>query len=1220
MKKLLVTTLSLLFVIGAAVQLNAQGWLVYDASVLPSETGGGGDTLDLTNLADNSPGPGLIQEIIDDPDIAGNKLLKYLHPDGKLMYRHYFDDAYTDSAFTMIARVKGENDPIYDRVFDLQWHNGNAGTRDELRMWGADSTFELEKVDFKLKIDADLYSWHTIRIVVNGDLSTVYMDENPEPVICGVSTSSTTSKYIKVGDGSGEAIGGYMDWCILNLSGAYAPGEGPPIPEGLYVDKKEEPVEPDWLVYDASVLPSETGGGGDTLDLTNLADNSPGPGLIQEIIDDPDIAGNKLLKYLHPDGKLMYRHYFDDAYTDSAFTMIARVRGENDPIYDRVFDLQWHNGNAGTRDELRMWGADSTFELEKVDFRLKIDADLYSWHTIRIVVSGDLSTVYMDENPVPIISGVSTSSTSSKYIKIGDGSGEAIGGYMDWCILNLSGAYAPGEGPPIPEGLYVDKKEEPVIPDWLVYDASVLPSETGGGGDTLDLTNLADNSPGPGLIQEIIDDPDIAGNKLFKYLHPDGKLMYRHYFDDAYTDSAFTMIARIRGENDPIYDRVFDLQWHNGNAGTRDELRIWGADSTFELEKVDLKVKLDVDLFAWHTIRIAVNGDLSTVYMDENSDPIISGVSTSTTTSKYIKIGDGSGEAIGGYMDWCILNLSGAYAPGEGPPIPEGLYVDTGPQPVVPKWLVYDASVLPSETGGGGDTLDITSVSDNSPGAGLIEEIIDDPDIAGNKLLKYLHPDGKKMYRHYFDEAYNDSSLTMIARVKGENDPTYDRVFDLQWRNGNANSRDELRIWPADSTLELEKAGGELKADMDLYAWHTYRIVVSGDLATIYIDEYPEPAISGVSTESNSDKYIKVGNGSGDAIGGYMDWLILDISGAYAPGEGLPIPEGLFVDKRQEPVEPKWLVYDASVLPTETSSGGDTLDLSDLSQDSPGEGFVEEIIDDPDIVGNKIFKYLQPTANNTRMYRYKFDEAYTGTSFTLIARIRGENNPIYDRAFDLQWRHGNAGVRDEFRIYTALSKFKLEKAGIEDNTELNLYTWHTYRIAVYGDSSAVFIDENPVPTISGVSKESTTDRYIKIGDGASAAIGGYLDWCILDLSGAYAPGEGLPIPDCLFVDTLVTGVKSFADEKIPDSYQLGYNYPNPFNPSTKIQFQLPKSSHVKITVYSALGQLVTTLLDEDLDSGSHAVTFDAKNCASGIYFYKIESPDFVKVRKMLLLK
>ncbi|MDZ7722647.1 MAG: hypothetical protein U5R06_07480 [candidate division KSB1 bacterium] len=419
MKRGWIVTLGVICALFAVTQLNAQ-WLIYDASVLPAETGTGEYTLDLTSVSDNSPGENFVEEIIADPDIPGNQLLKYLHPDGKTMYRYYFDDAYSDSAFTLMARVKAERDEAFDRAFDLQWRNANAGSRDELRIWPADSTLELEKADVEIKVDMDLYGWHTYRIAVDGDKATVYIDENPVAVVSGVSGSSSGDQYIKIGDGSGDAIGGYLDWCILDPSGAYAPGEGNALPEDLYVEGAQEEVSP-WLVYDASILPSETPTAENTLDLTSVSDNSPGAGFVQEIIDDPDLAGNKLLKYLHPDGKTMYRYYFDDAYADSAFTLMARVKGERDAAYDRAFDLQWRNGNAGTRDELRISPEDSTLELEKADVEVKVDMDLYEWHTYRIAVNGDEATVYIDEYPVAEISGVSGSSSGDQYIKIGDG-------------------------------------------------------------------------------------------------------------------------------------------------------------------------------------------------------------------------------------------------------------------------------------------------------------------------------------------------------------------------------------------------------------------------------------------------------------------------------------------------------------------------------------------------------------------------------------------------------------------------------------------------------------------------------------------------------------------------------------------------------------------------------------------------------------------------------
>ena len=1214
MKRGWLLTVAVICVLFAGTQLEAQ-WLIYDASVLPAETGIGGDVLDITVVSDNSPGPGMVQEIIDDPDIGGNKLLKYLHPDGKTMFRHNFDAAYTDSNFTLIARIKAENDTTYDRAFDLNWRNGNAGTRDELRIWPADSTIELEKAEVDVKVNMDLYGWHTYRVAVNGDEATVYVDENPVAVINGVSTSSSSDRYVKIGDGSGDAIGGYLDWCVLDLSGAYAPGEGNAFPEALKVDGIAGPAD-QLLIYDASMLPADSDLGGNALDLTGVSDNSPGPGMVQEIIDDPDIVGNKLLKYLHPDGKTMFRHNFDEAYTDSNFTLIARVKGEVDTLYDRPFDLQWRNGSAGTREELRIWPADSTIELEKANISVPVNMDLYGWHTYRIAVSGDEATVYVDENPVAVVSGISGSSSSDKYVKIGDGSGEAIGGYLDWCVLDLSGAYAPGEGNELPLELFIDGANR-VVPEWKIWDASVLPEATDDG-VMLDLTSVSDNSPGPGLVAEIIDDPDIADNKLYKYLHPDGKTMHRHKFADDYADSNMTFIIRVKGEMDDAYKRAFDVQWRNGNAGTRDELRISPKDSTLELEKADVSIKLDVSFYEWHTFRIVITGDRATVYMDENAEPVLTGISASASSDKYIKIGDGSGDAIGGYVDWCALDLSGGYAPGEGLLLPDVLQIDTGPPPVIPHWLVYDAAVLPQQTTSGGDTLDLSSLSQDAPGATFVEAIEDDPDIEGNKLLKYLQTDGTRMYRYNMEDTFMDSSYTLMARIKGIAHPAYQRAFDLQWRNGNANSRDELRIWPADSTIELEKADIRVKVDLDLAKWHTYRVLVIGDSATVYIDERSTPYIAGITTETSSDNYIKIGDGSGDAIGGYLDWCILDLNGANGPGEGLDIPEGLYVDPYIAPIGPGWLVYDAGLLPTETEgAGGDSLDLHDLSQNSPGPDFVEEIMDDPDIDGNKVLKYLQP--NGERMYRYYFPEGYNGKQYTMMARIKGEADTLFDRVFDLQWRNANVKSRDELRIWGETGLFELEKSSLDTLSGLNLYEWHTIRIAVDEKVATIYVDENPEPLMVGESGESNSDNYIKIGDGSGDAIGGYLDWCILELTGAFAPGEGTPLPEGLKVDGIDSRIAEEATEK-PVTYELGQNYPNPFNPTTVIPFAIPESGHVTITVYNALGREVMRLADRQYDSGRHRVSFDAANVSSGLYFYRIKAGNFTKVKKMMLLK
>lgn len=88
----------------------------------------------------------------------------------------------------------------------------------------------------------------------------------------------------------------------------------------------------------------------------------------------------------------------------------------------------------------------------------------------------------------------------------------------------------------------------------------------------------------------------------------------------------------------------------------------------------------------------------------------------------------------------------------------------------------------------------------------------------------------------------------------------------------------------------------------------------------------------------------------------------------------------------------------------------------------------------------------------------------------------------------------------------------------------------------------------------------------------------------------------------------------------PNSFRLNQNYPNPFNPSTKISFQLADDSQVSIKVYNVLGQLVSTLLDENLAAGSYEREFNAANFNSGVYFYKMETENFSDVKKMILAK
>lgn len=111
-----------------------------------------------------------------------------------------------------------------------------------------------------------------------------------------------------------------------------------------------------------------------------------------------------------------------------------------------------------------------------------------------------------------------------------------------------------------------------------------------------------------------------------------------------------------------------------------------------------------------------------------------------------------------------------------------------------------------------------------------------------------------------------------------------------------------------------------------------------------------------------------------------------------------------------------------------------------------------------------------------------------------------------------------------------------------------------------------------------------------------------------------------PINEMVFFDTIPNvGINQISSE-VPDKYNLYQNYPNPFNPETKIKFDIPKSGIVRLKIYDILGKEIETLYSGQLNAGRYEFKYNARKLASGIYLYKLETEDFVKIMKMVLLK
>ena len=100
----------------------------------------------------------------------------------------------------------------------------------------------------------------------------------------------------------------------------------------------------------------------------------------------------------------------------------------------------------------------------------------------------------------------------------------------------------------------------------------------------------------------------------------------------------------------------------------------------------------------------------------------------------------------------------------------------------------------------------------------------------------------------------------------------------------------------------------------------------------------------------------------------------------------------------------------------------------------------------------------------------------------------------------------------------------------------------------------------------------------------------------------------------------ITSAEEEQTNELPSVFLLSQNFPNPFNPSTKIKYSVPQSSQVQIKVFDVLGNEIARLMDEEKSVGTYELTWNAENLPSGVYFYQLRAGDFIQTKKMILLR
>jgi hypothetical protein len=124
-------------------------------------------------------------------------------------------------------------------------------------------------------------------------------------------------------------------------------------------------------------------------------------------------------------------------------------------------------------------------------------------------------------------------------------------------------------------------------------------------------------------------------------------------------------------------------------------------------------------------------------------------------------------------------------------------------------------------------------------------------------------------------------------------------------------------------------------------------------------------------------------------------------------------------------------------------------------------------------------------------------------------------------------------------------------------------------------------------------------------------------WRCCAIAADHSDSSSWSAPDSFF---LVQSDINNGSGPVPSTFQLSQSYPNPFNPVTNIEYGLPVATHVIIEIFDTMGRTVTCLINADQEAGDHNLIWNAGNCSSGTYFYRIHAGSFIATKKMNLLK
>lgn len=1078
---------ALLFIMAVfSVNLLAQSWTIYDSSVLPNAA---------TPVFSASSGTFSAAEnmVIDDPEITGNTLL-WMEVPGKtggpetqtqFYWRMNFASLGIDvTNLTVVMRVKGHVGR--DMAMDLDMHYNDIRSRVTLH-----TETNLARIrngsGTDAPLDVDLTEWNIYRFVMSATETKLFVNEDPDPVMVFTPASATSSnKHFRFGDGdSGNDFGADIDWIIWDVTGDYAPGEGLPIPAELLPG---DPEPSNWTVYDASVLPNafvpvfSTASGS-----FNETEN--------QIIIDPDIPGNKLLWMDvngNPQTAFLWRQNFaSHDVTVEDLTLVMRVKGH--PNRDMALDLDVHYNDIRSRVTFH-----SVYNEENNFVRIRngsgtnasLPVDVQEWNIYRFAMNANETRIFVNEDPTPVmVFTPAAAASANRHFRFGDGdSGASYGADTDWIIWDVTGSFAPGEGSPLPDFSYTPSSDaslaelhadgEPIEgfdPAMLNYEL-VLPT------GTTEIPVISAVSTDPGATVEITQANAIPGTAIVEVTAENG-FTTRTYSIDIRLVSTDATLEEILVDGETLDDFDANVLVYTVYLPTETTTEIPVVSATASDENALVAITQATEIEGTATIVVTAEDEVTTL----------------TYTLNFVLVS----------VDATLSDLmvDGTTIEGFDPEVIEYTYLlAIG---------ITDVPVVTATANNENATVDITQATA----------------IPGTASVQVTAEDGvtELTYSVHFLTGSSDATLSDLL-VNGVTVEGFDpevTAYDVALPSGTtevpvvtafANHENaEVVITPA---TEIPGTTSVMVTAEDQFTQLEYLVhfrIVSSDasLQALHLDGQPWPAFEpGVLSYDihipESSLLVPVVAAIAASQGATVEVTQAD----QIPGTALIVvtaEDGLstttyevnFLEGGYD-----WRYYDASVLPNEHVP---TFSPSNVG----GSGGTNVIATDPDDETNSFLELI--TAVNGDNYMWSTPFQPETPAVTLVMKVKAANDQAR-RVIELDVQHN--GIRERLYINREMNRVRLnEGIGGGDGGEIeapegvNLSDWNIYRLTKEGNSTKLYLNENPEPIAVGTTITTATQQYFRFGDGNSSHnTAALLDWFVWDETGAYAPGEGLYIP------------------------------------------------------------------------------------------------------------